>query len=218
MTSRPTFAGGVYLVTDTTMCAELGVVETVREAVAGGVRLVQIRDKTGSDSQVYDLVMRTADAVGDQAMLLVNDRVDVFLAARSAGASVHGVHIGQGDMSPLEVRQLLGEEPVIGLTANSASQIADAHRLPETTVDYFGVGVIRPTATKPDHPRPLGVEGFQALASLSSLPCVAIGGVTLADMPLLRRAGAAGAAVVSAICGTPNPRATTEALIDAWNQ
>ena len=218
MTGRPTFAGGVYLVADTAMCGELGVVETVRAAVAGGVRLVQVRDKTGSDSQVYDLVMRTADAVGDRAMLLVNDRVDVFLAARSAGASVHGVHIGQGDMSPLEVRRLLGEEPVIGLTANTASQIADAHRLPESTVDYFGIGVIRPTATKPDHPRPLGVEGFRALAGLTSLPCVAIGGIRLADLTMLRRAGAAGAAVVSAICGAPNPHATTEALIEAWNQ
>ena len=218
MTGRPTFAGGVYLVADTAMCGELGVVETVRAAVAGGVRLVQVRDKTGIDSQVYDLVMRTADAVGDRAMLLVNDRVDVFLAARSAGASVHGVHIGQGDMSPLEVRRLLGEEPVIGLTANTASQIADAHRLPESTVDYFGIGVIRPTATKPDHPQPLGVEGFRALAGLTSLPCVAIGGIRLADMPMLRRAGAAGAAVVSAICGAPNPQATTEALIEAWNQ
>ena len=218
MTGRPTFAGGVYLVADTAMCGELGVVETVRAAVAGGVRLVQVRDKTGIDSQVYDLVMRTADAVGDRAMLLVNDRVDVFLAARSAGASVHGVHVGQGDMSPLEVRRLLGEEPVIGLTANTASQIADAHRLPESTVDYFGIGVIRPTATKPDHPQPLGVEGFRALAGLTSLPCVAIGGIRLADMPMLRRAGAAGAAVVSAICGAPNPQATTEALIEAWNQ
>jgi thiamine-phosphate pyrophosphorylase len=208
----------VYLVADTAMCGELGVVETVRAAVAGGVGLVQVRDKTGSDSQVYDLVMRTADAVGDRAMLLVNDRVDVFLAARSAGASVHGVHIGQGDMSPFEVRRLLGEEPVIGLTANAASQIAGAHRLPEGTADYFGIGVIRPTATKPDHPQPLGVEGFRALVNLTSLPCVAIGGVTLADMPRLRRAGAAGAAVVSAICGAPDPRATAEALIEAWNQ
>jgi thiamine-phosphate pyrophosphorylase len=218
MTDRPTFAGGVYLVTDTMLCGELGVVGTVRAAVAGGVRLVQIRDKTASDTDFYDLVMRTAAAVGDQALLLVNDRVDAFLAARSAGAAVHGVHIGQGDMSPLQVRRMLGADPVIGLTANTATHIADAHRLPESTVDYFGVGVIRPSATKPDHPRPLGVVGFRALASLTSLPCVAIGGITLADMPPLRRAGAAGAAVVSAICGTPDPRANTEALIAAWDQ
>lgn len=218
MTGRPTFTGGVYLVADTVQCGELGVVDTVRAAVAGGVRLVQIRDKTASDTDFYDLVMRTANAVGERALLLVNDRVDAFLAARSAGAPVHGVHIGQGDMSPLQVRRIVGADAVIGLTANTAAHMMDAHRLPESTVDYFGVGAIRPSATKPDHPQPLGVAGFRALASLTSLPCVAIGGITLADMPILRRAGAAGAAAVSAICGTPDPRANTEALIAAWDE
>jgi thiamine-phosphate diphosphorylase len=218
MTGRPTFAGGVYLVTDTELCGELGVVETVRAAVAGGVRLVQIRDKTASDSDFYDLVMRTADAVGDRALLLVNDRVEVFVAARSVGAAVHGVHIGQDDMEPLEVRRIVGANALIGLTANTATDIADAHRLPESTIDYLGVGVIRPSATKPDHPRPLGVAGFRTLAGLSSLPCVAIGGISAADMPMLRNAGAAGAAVVSAICSAPDPRANTEALIAAWDQ
>jgi thiamine-phosphate diphosphorylase len=218
MPGRPTFAGGVYLVTDTVLCGELGVVDTVRAAVAGGVRLVQIRDKTASDSDFYDLVMRTAHAVGERALLLVNDRVNVLVAARSAGAAVHGVHIGQDDMAPLEVRRIVGADAVIGLSANTAAHIADAHRLPENTVDYLGVGVIRPSATKPDHPRPLGVVGFRALAGLTSLPCVAIGGISVADMPILRGAGAAGAAVVSAICGAPDPRANTEALIAAWDQ
>ncbi|MDE3030906.1 MAG: thiamine phosphate synthase [Acidobacteriota bacterium] len=218
MTGRPTFSGGVYLVTDTELCGDLGVVETVRAAVAGGVRLVQIRDKTASDSDFYDLVVHTADAVGDRALLLVNDRVEVFVAARSVGAAVHGVHIGQDDMEPLEVRRIVGADALIGLTANTATDIANAHRLPEGTIDYLGVGVIHPSATKPDHPRPLGVAGFRTLAGLSSLPCVAIGGISTADMSTLRNAGAAGAAVASAICGAPDPRANTEALIVAWDQ
>ena len=218
MTGRPTFVGGVYLVTDTELCGELGVVETVRAAVSGGVRLVQIRDKMASDSDFYDLIVRTADAVGDRALLLVNDRVEVFVAARSVGAAVHGVHIGQDDVEPLEVRRIVGVVALIGLTANTATDIANAHRLPEGTIDYLGVGVIHPSATKPDHPRPLGVAGFRTLAGLSSLPCVAIGGISTSDIPMLRRAGAAGAAVVSAICGAPDPRANTEALIAAWEQ
>ncbi|MDJ0324343.1 thiamine phosphate synthase [Cryobacterium sp. PH31-AA6] len=218
MTGRPAFSGGVYLVTDTALCGELGVVDTVRAAVKGGIRVVQIRDKTASNLDFYDLVMRTADAVGDQTLLLVNDRVDVFLAARSAGAKVHGMHIGQSDMSPLQMRRIVGADGVIGLTVNTVAHIADAHRLPENTVDYFGVGVIRPSATKPDHPRPLGVVGFRALAGLTSLPCAAIGGITVADMPILRRAGAVGAAVVSAICGTPHPEASAKALVAAWEK
>lgn len=218
MTVRPTLVGGVYLVADTELCGEFGVEETVRAAVAGGVRMVQIRDKTASNSDFYELVMRTASAVDDRALLLVNDRVEVFVAARSDGAAVHGVHIGQNDMAPLEVRRIVGADALIGLTANTIAHIADANSLPEGTVDYLGIGVIRNSATKPDHPRVLGVTGFRALASLSSLPCVAIGGISAADMPILRGAGAAGAAVVSAICGAPDPQSNAELLIAAWDQ
>jgi thiamine-phosphate pyrophosphorylase len=216
MTGRPAVIGGVYLVTDTTLCGHRGVVDTVRAAVTGGVRSIQIRDKTASDADFYDLVMRAAEAVGDQTLLLINDRVDVFLAARSAGAAVYGIHLGQGDMPPVQARRIVGADALIGLTANTIAHITDAHRLPEHTVDYFGIGVIRPTATKPDHPRPLGVHGFRSLARLTPLPCVAIGGITAADMPTLRRAGAAGAAVVSAICGTPDPQTSAETLVAAW--
>ncbi|WP_276937586.1 thiamine phosphate synthase [Ferrimicrobium acidiphilum] len=218
MTGRPTFAGGVYLVTDTELCGKFGVVETVRVAVAAGVKLVQIRDKMASDSDFYDLVVSTANAVGGRALVLVNDRVEVFLAARSYGAAVHGVHIGQNDMAPLEARRTVGPDALIGLTANTPAHFADVHGLPEGTVDYLGVGVIHPTATKPDHPRPLGVDGFRDLTELSSLPCIAIGGISATDMPLLRDAGAVGAAVVSAICGAPDPRTSTETLVAAWDQ
>jgi thiamine-phosphate pyrophosphorylase len=218
VTGRPTLAGGVYLVTDTALCGGFGVVATMCAVVDGGVRIVQIRDKTASDSDLYELVLRAAEAVGDRALLLVNDRVDVFVAARAAGAAVHGVHLGQSDMSPLQVRRIVGVDAVIGLTTNTAAHIAALHRLPDGTVDYLGVGVIRPSTTKPDHPPPLGIVGFESLARSTSLPCVAIGGITVADLPILRGAGAAGAAVVSAICGAPNPRATTEALIAAWDQ
>ncbi len=218
MTGRPTFAGGVYLVTDTVLCGGRGVVNTVRAAVEGGVGLVQIRDKMASDTDFYDLVTRIADAVGDRALLLVNDRIGVFLAARTAGAAVHGVHLGQGDMSPLQARRNVGADAVIGLSANTVAHIAEAHRLPKFTVDYLGIGVIRPTTTKPNHPPALGVLGFGVLAGLTPLPCVAIGGITLADMPELRRVGAAGAAVVSAVCAASDPQVSAKNLIAAWHQ
>lgn len=218
MTARPARVAGVYLVTDFALCAERGVVDTVRAAVDGGVRVIQLRDKTAGDEEFYDLVVQTADAVGDHALILVNDRVEVFLTARSAGAAVHGVHLGQGDMGPVEARRKIGPDAILGLSASTAAQLADAHRLPERTVDYFGVGVIWPTATKPDHPRPLGVTGFRALADLTPLPCVAIGGITAADLPAIRAAGGSGAAVVSAICGTPEPRLSAGRLVAAWER
>jgi thiamine-phosphate pyrophosphorylase len=139
--------------------------------------------------------------------VLVDDRVDVVLAARDRGARVDGVHLGQSDL-PVEVaRRLLGAESVIGLTANTVDHLAAADALQPGTVDYLGVGVIRPTATKPDHPAPLGVDGFAALVARTSIPCVAIGGVRPDDVAGLRAAGAAGVAVVSAISGASDPRA-----------
>lgn len=90
--------------------------------------------------------------------------------------------------------------------------------LPSGTVDYLGVGVIRPTATKPDHPAPLGLDGFAALAAATPLPCVAIGGITVADAAPLRRAGAAGLAVVSALCTAEDPAAAARRFRTEWDR
>jgi thiamine-phosphate diphosphorylase len=209
-------AEGIYLVTDTALCGTLGVPATVDQAVAAGVRTVQIRDKNATTRQLYDLVVRVAEAVDGRATLLVDDRVDVFLAARADGVNIHGVHVGQSDLDPSMARRLAGEHAIIGLTANTLDHLAEADALPPGTVDYLGIGVIRPTLTKPGHPKPLGVDGFEALARATRLPCVAIGGIGENDLPAIRRAGATGAAVVSAICGQPDPFQRAAALLTAW--
>ena len=213
---RTVFTPGIYLVADTQLCGARGVVETVRAAVAGGVRTVQIREKTASASEIYDLAVRTADAVGDRARVLVDDRVDVYLAARAAGAAVHGVHVGQSDLPVAYVRAIVGEEAIIGLTANTPGHLKEVEALPAGTVDYLGVGVIRPTSTKPDHPAPLGIEGFEVTAAGTPLPCVAIGGIILGDVTALRRAGAVGIAVVSAICAAEDPNLAAENFVRQW--
>lgn len=207
---------GIYLVTDSGLCGARGVVETARAAVSGGVRIVQIREKNASAAELYDLVIRTAEAVGHSATVLVDDRVDVFLAARAAGAPVHGVHVGQGDLPVGRVRELVGAGTIVGLTANTPEHLARVHALPQGTVDYLGVGVIRPTSTKPDHPEPLGIDGFARIAAAAGLPCVAIGGIQPADVQGLRRSGAAGVAVVSAICAAGDPRQSAEDLVARW--
>lgn len=215
---RQAFTPGIYLVTDTQLCGVRGVVETVKAAVAAGIRTVQIRDKTASGTDLYDLVFQTGQAVGDVATVLVNDNVDVYLAARADGAIVHGVHIGQNDLSPAQVRAMVGQEAIIGLSANTEGHLNQVHALPGDTVDYLGVGAIRPTSTKPDHPVPLGLAGFQAIVAATRLPCVAIGGVGLADVRLLRGAGAAGVAVVSAICAADDPSRAAADLVKEWTQ
>ncbi|WP_067200930.1 bifunctional hydroxymethylpyrimidine kinase/phosphomethylpyrimidine kinase [Microbacterium sp. XT11] len=206
----------LYLVTDARLCGDRGVVETVRRAVDGGVRVVQLRDKTATDAETAAQLVELSRVIDGRALLVVNDRLDAALAARQAGARVDGVHLGQGDESVLRARALLGPDALIGLTANSAEHLDAVLALPEGTVDYLGVGVIRPTSTKPDHPPALGVDGFRAFAAESPLPCVAIGGVGIDDTEALRDAGAAGLAVVSALCTADDPAETASAFLSRW--
>ncbi len=214
----PTFDPTLYFVTDTTLCGDRGVVETVRRAVAGGVTCVQVRAKSAPAAEFLALVTAVADAVGDRVPVLVNDRVDVYLAARARGAAVHGVHVGQNDL-PLEiVRELVGGDAIVGWSANTAEHLAAAGMLSDGTVDYLGVGAIKPTSTKPDHPTPLGVEGFERIQHRTELPCVAIGGIGLADTAGLRRAGAAGVAIVSALCTADDPQSVAHAFREEWNR
>ena len=209
---------GIYFVTDRALCGRRGVVETVRLAVDGGVRTVQLRDKRASlDDQMRQLEA-LATVIDGRARLLVNDRLDAAVAAAERGIPVDGVHLGQGDDSVLRAREALGPDALIGLTANTGAHRDAVARLPRGTVDYLGVGVIRPTSTKPDHPEPLGVDGFARFAAASPLPCVAIGGVVAEDIAPLRQAGAAGIAVVSILCTADDPEATARELHELWQR
>lgn len=206
----------LYLVTDAELCGERGVVETVRRAVDGGVRIVQLRDKSASDAETVDQLVALSQVIDGRALLVVNDRLDAAIAARTRGARIDGVHLGQGDASVLRAREALGPDALIGLTANTPEHLDAVLALPAGTVDYLGVGVIRPTSTKPDHPEPLGVGGFRDFVARSPLPCVAIGGVGIDDVEALRDAGADGLAVVSALCAAEDPAATAVEFRRRW--
>lgn len=206
----------LYLVTDRALCGERGVAETARRAVAGGVRIVQLRDKDATDEETVAQLLELSEAIDGRALLVVNDRLDAAVEARRRGARVDGVHLGQADASVLRARALLGADALIGLTANTPAHLDAVNALPPGTVDYLGVGVIRPTSTKPDHPAPLGVSGFGVFAARSPLPCVAIGGVGIDDVEALRDAGAAGLAVVSALCAADDPTARAADFQRRW--
>lgn len=207
----------LMLVTDTAQCGSRGVVRTVREAVAGGVTVVQVRDKTASTRDLLALVEAVTGASGDAAVL-VDDRVDVYLAARSRGCAVAGVHVGQDDLPVDVVRDLVGPDAVVGLTAHRPEHLATVAALPAGTVDYLGVGTLRATSSKADHPPPLGIEGMAAVFAATPLPCVAIGGVGPADVDPLRDAGAAGIAVVSEICRSARPGSAAASLREEWDR
>lgn len=209
---------GVSLVTDAKLCGSRGVVETVRQAVEGGVRAVQLRDKAASDAAVVEQLVALAETIDGRALLLVDDRLGALVEARRRGARVDGIHLGQSDVPVVEARAVLGPDAVIGLTANAPEHLDAVRAMPAGTVDYLGVGVIHPTATKPDHPPALGVDGFGEFAAASPLPCVAIGGIGAGDVAALRAAGAAGVAFVSAICAAADPRASARELRRAWRR
>lgn len=206
----------LYLVTDPVLCGERGVVETVRRAVDGGATIVQLRDKHADGAAQLRQLEAIAEAIDGRARLVINDRLEVAVAARDRGLPLDGIHLGQGDAAVLKARSALGPDAIVGLTANTDEHLEAVRRLPAGTVDYLGVGVIRPTATKPDHPPALGVEGFGRLAARTPLPCVAIGGLLASDIAPLRRAGAAGIAVVSALCAAEDPAHSARALRAEW--
>ncbi len=202
----------LHLVTDERVDLE-SLVNVVDEAVGAGVGVVQVRRKDDPARAQIDLVQRLSLAIAGRAALLVNDRLDVALAARDAGATVDGVHLGQDDVPPTTARRVLGSDALIGWTADTAEHLVALAAMPLGTVDYLGVGVVRVTGSKPDHPAVLGIDGIGRIATATSLPCVAIGGVVADDVAHLRHVGVAGVAVVSAILDAAEPAVATQALL-----
>lgn len=206
----------LHLVTDTALSAPRTVPDVVAAAVRGGATMVQVREKDAPVRELVALLTAVAERVGREVPVLVDDRADVYLAARAAGAPVAGVHVGQSDLPVALAREICGPQAVLGLSAATAEELDAAAALPAGTVDYLGVGAVRATRTKHDHPEPLGVEGFARAAARTALPCLAIGGVRVEDAPGLRAAGAAGLAVVSGICADPAPAAAAARYLRAF--
>ncbi|WP_404288410.1 thiamine phosphate synthase [Glutamicibacter arilaitensis] len=205
---------GIYLVANTESCQPRSTLEAIEGAVAAGVQWVQLRAKNETAREFFELSIAAAQLTAGKAELLVNDRIDVFLAARAAGAAVTGIHIGQKDIAVRYAREVIGEG-IIGLSASTDEQLAQANADAQY-IDYLGVGAIRATPTKKDHPTPLGIDGFLRANGLTELPCVAIGSLSAADAAQLRAGGAAGMAVVRAICAAEDPRAASAELLDRW--
>jgi thiamine-phosphate pyrophosphorylase len=208
---RGAFDLSVYLVTDRPLCAGRDLVEVVRAALAGGASIIQLREKHADTREFVELA-RAMRAVCDEydAPLLINDRVDVALACGAAG-----VHVGQSDMAPADVRAIVGPDAIVGLSTDTPEQVVAAQSL---DIDYIGIGPVYATATKADAGEALGLAGFRRALELSRLPVVAIGAVTAATTAELIRVGAAGVAVVSAICAAESPEAATRELAQAVEQ
>lgn len=198
----------LYLVLDPDLSLPLGMVETARMAVAGGVTLVQLRDKNASTVQMIETGRALKAALhGTGVPLIVNDDVE---AAIAIGAD--GLHVGQGDMDAQTARRRIGPDMILGLSVETEALAA---AVDPAVVDYVGAGPVFATATKPGHKPPVGMEGLDRLVAATPLPAVAIGGLKVDHVEAVLRAGAQGLAVVSAICGQPDPRAAALELSQA---
>ena len=197
----------VYLVTDRGLCGPRGVDDVVRAAIDGGATVVQLRDPEAKTAALLERARALVALLRPAGIpLIINDRVDVALAAGAGG-----VHVGQLDMPVAEARALLGPQRILGL---SISTLAQLDRAQLQYVDYLGVGPIFPTLTKPDASTPIYPSGLAAIIARSELPIVAIGGLNAGNAGEAIRAGAQGVAVVSAICAASDPRRATRELAD----
>lgn len=197
----------LHLVTDPALCGERGLLTVVQAAVRGGVTCVQLREKT-LDTRAFVERARALKALLSplRIPLLINDRVDVALAA---GAD--GVHVGQSDMAPQDVRRLM-PGALIGLSIESWQQMHEAERAP---VDYYGISPVFATSSKADAAPALGLAGLQQLRRMTARPLVAIGGIQAGNVAAVMAAGADGVAVVSALCAADDPARAARALLAA---
>jgi thiamine-phosphate diphosphorylase len=175
--------------------------------LAGGVRLVQYRAKRGVERNVVRRMHARTQAAG--ALLIVNDDPEAALDA-------DGVHVGQEDLALLDARALRG---ALGsrLLGVSCSTPEEARAAVAAGADYLGVGPFAATRTKDDAGEPIGEAGLRRVVAATELPVAAIGGIDRENLAGVVRAGAAMAAVVSAIARGPDPEANARALVERWS-
>ncbi len=198
----------LYLVTDKSDDVEK-FLNTIEEAIKGGVSVVQIREKTAETLDFYNLALQVKEITTKYNVpLIINDRVDVALAI-----DADGVHVGQSDMPCDVTRKLIGEDKILGV---SAATIEEAKKAEKDGADYIGTGAVFPTKTKDDAPK-ITKKDLKDVVDSINIPVVAIGGITPDNAHELKDTGIAGLSVVSAIMSAENPKKASEELLNIFN-
>jgi thiamine-phosphate pyrophosphorylase len=174
--------------------------------VREGVDAVQVRAKSVPDQEVVAFTRALVDRLaGTPARVIVNDRLDIALAA-----GAHGVHLGQHDLPVVEARRLAPQGFLVGGTCRTAEHAEEAKA---QGADYVGVGPVYPTTTKSGLPDPIGLDALRDAARV--LPAIAISGINAERTAEVMAAGAYGIAVASAICRSSEPALAARRLVDA---
>jgi thiamine-phosphate pyrophosphorylase len=205
----------VYFVADPDECGGKSVTDVVKNAVRGGVSMVQYRDKSGDKNRIRSTAREIkqwldtyqSQSGGRHIPFLINDHVDIAQEIDADGA-----HIGQDDMKAAAARDMLGKDKILGMTAFTPEHF---HMMNATLVDYAGTGPFYPTKTDKGKPV-LGREKFTALVKLSPVPVVGIGGITPLNAKAVFQAGAQGVAMMRSISLAQNPRDIAAQFLHAF--
>ncbi len=200
--------GILHILTDTTLQSRFSHVELTRQAIAGGADTIQFRQKSGSTRDMIEVARRMKDVCGKaDVSFIVNDRLDVALAVEA-----DGVHLGQDDFPLSLARKILGPDKIIG---GSASDLEEARICLSEGADYVGFGPVFPTTSKDDAGPVSGIDRLREIVENIPLPIIAIGGISSENTSFVMRAGAAGIAVISAVCCQEEPVEATKILYEA---
>lgn len=172
---------------------------TAEELLAGGVTLLQYRDKGGNARRMLEQARELKRRLGASVKLIMNDRADLCLAA-----GCDGVHVGQQDLSAEGARKVIGDRLWLGVSTHNPEQIKDADK---TSANYVAVGPVFPTASKVKPDPVIGLEGVREARALTRKPLVAIGGINRANCRSVIEAGADSVAVISDLMREPRKSA-----------
>ncbi|MEA5008078.1 thiamine phosphate synthase [Clostridium tyrobutyricum] len=187
----------LYLVTDRRFIGEKPLKKAVEEAIIGGVTLVQIREKSASTREFYNVALEVKQVTSHYNVpIIINDRIDIAQAI-----DADGVHLGQSDMPLSIARKILGDKKIIGISTGNIEEALEAE---SGGADYIGIGTIFNTGTKKDTDNPLGVDGLKKVYGSVNIPAVAIGGINHDNFKDILSTGVDGIAVVTAILRSKN--------------
>jgi len=180
--------------------------EAVEQAIKGGATVIQLREKDCSSKEFYETACSIKKITEKYKVpLIINDRADIALAV-----DAEGVHVGQSDLPPLAVRNIIGKDKIVGVSAHNVEQAVKAY---EEGADYIGVGAMYATNTK-KNAEVTGIEGLRKIRANVSIPIVAIGGINEKKVLDFKGTGIDGIAVVSAVIAKPDIKEAASVLAE----
>ena len=195
----------LYVIPDRKIGAPKNLIEQTKELLAGGATAIQLRDKELSGRKLLETATEMARLCKEAgALFIVNDRLDIAILS-----GAHGLHIGQSDIPLTEAKKLSPPSFIIGV---SAQTIEEARLAEKQGADYLGIGAVFPTSTK--EAEALGLTGTARVASATSLPSVAIGGINLENAAEIMKTGVSGLSLISAIVGNSDIRGQTRKFLE----